>query len=449
MVKVATNMENEKTWQLLIDAINQNKVVPIIGDEFYYAEIEGKKIPYMEFLLSKLLEKFPLPKGLQDSFNSKEIFPDFNMIADSIHINNIITSQVYGMAENATNIYYEIEEIVKQQPILCDERIIRLLKKINFPLILTTSFLPALESSLNCNEIKSYDKSPRIDINSSNENCQTLYYLFGKCSKMNKSYMVTEDDLLDYMHYWHNLETRPKELSKILSSKFLLVLGCDYPNWLFRFFWHSIKNFNLNVVANEGLKGVAAGNVFDSDNELSRFLSRIHTHTYGDCGKVLDKILSMLPEACDTEGNTGRSFDESDNHDIFISYAHEDVEVAQSIATIFEKYGAKVWFDSSALVGSDLYDDIIQRKIQECERFVPVMSEFTENAKRGYFRKEWTLAIEELKFRLGSPYLSPIIIDNADINNPRFPKEFRDAHILDYRDNNFENAVKKLIRSFR
>lgn len=444
-------METEKTWQLLIDAINQNKVVPIIGDEFYYAEVEGKKIPYMEFLLNKLLEKFPLPKRLQDSFDEKVISPDFNMIADSIHISNLINSQMYGIAESATNIYYEIEEIVRLQPILCDERIIRLLRQVRFPVVLTTSFLPGLDNELKYDDIKAYDKSPRIDISQENNDSRTLYYLFGKCSKMNKSYMVTEDDLLDYMHYWHNFETRPKELSKMLSNKFLLVLGCDYPNWLFRFFWHSIKNFNLNIVANDGLKGVVAGNVFDSDNELSRFLSRIHTHTYGDCGKVLDTILTMLPEPSETAAPTAQvqSYRESGNHDIFISYAHENAEVAQIIANIFEKYGAKVWFDSSALVGSDLYDDIIQRKIEECERFVPIMSEYTENAKRGYFRKEWTLAIEELKFRLGSPYISPIIIDNTNICSPRIPKEFRDTHILNYRDADFENAVKKLIRSFR
>lgn len=441
-------MENEKTWQLLIDAINQDKVVPIIGDEFYYADVEGNKIPYMKFLLNRLLERFPLPKRLQDSFDAKDISPDFNMIADSIHVNNI-TSQMYGTAEGATNIYNEIEEIVKQQPVLCDERIVRLLEQISFPIVLTTSFLPALEKMVHFNDIKVYDKSPRIDISFSNDSPSTLYYLFGKCSKINKSYMVTEDDLLDYMHYWHNLDTRPKELSKILSNKFLLVLGCDYPNWLFRFFWHSIKNFNLSIVPNDGLKGVVAGSVFDFDNELSRFLSRIQTHTYGDCGKVLDTILSMLPETSTKEETTEKSFPESGNHDIFISYAHENADDAKQIAGIFEKYGAKVWFDSSDLVGSDLYDEIIQRKIEECERFVPILSEYTECAKRGYFRKEWTLAIEEFKFRLGSPYISPIIIDKANINSPKFPKEFRDVHILDFRDKDFENSVKKLIRSFR
>lgn len=442
-------MENEKTWQLLVDAINQNKVVPIIGDEFYYAVVDGEKIPYMDFLLKKLLEKYPLPQRLQDTLAEKDISPDFNMIADSIHVSNIINSQMYGLADSSTNIYYEIEDIVRRYPIICDERIVQFLNHKRFPIVLTTSFLPALEENLSFEEVRSYDKSPRIDISEINNN-QLLYYLFGKCSKMNKSFMVTEDDLLDYMHFWHNYETRPKELSKMLSTKFLLVLGCDYPNWLFRFFWHSIKNFNLYTIASEGLKGVVAGNVFDTDNELARFLSRIHTHTYGNCGKVLDIVLSLLPESHKQEELRNNSNIETDNNpDVFISYSHENAEIAQKIANIFEKYGAKVWFDSSALVGSDLYDDIIQRKIEECERFVPIMSEFTENAKRGYFRKEWSLAIEELKFRLGSPYISPIIIDNADINSPRFPKEFRDAHILDYRDSEFENAVKKLIRSFR
>ena len=96
-----------------------------------------------------------------------------------------------------------------------------------------------------------------------------------------------------------------------------------------------------------------------------------------------------------------------------------------------------------------MYDVIIRRKIEECKRFVPLLSTYTENAARGYFRKEWALSLEENKFRLGSPYISPIIIDDADINSPRIPREFKDAHTIKYKDGDFESEVKKLIRSFR
>ena len=54
-------MDKSNIWQQLSDAIQQDKVIPIIGDEFFYAEVEGENVPYTEFLLQKLLEKFPIP----------------------------------------------------------------------------------------------------------------------------------------------------------------------------------------------------------------------------------------------------------------------------------------------------------------------------------------------------------------------------------------------------
>lgn len=59
------------------------------------------------------------------------------------------------------------------------------------------------------------------------------------------------------------------------------------------------------------------------------------------------------------------------------------------------------------------------------------------------------MAIEESRFRYGDPYISPLLIDNSDITSPRFPREFKDAHVLNYLDANFEDSVKKFIRSFR
>lgn len=443
-------MNNEKIWGLLIEAITQNKVIPIIGDEFFFAEIDGQRVPYINFLIEKLSSKFPIPNGYsQDLLETSST--DFNMIADSIRISNIINSQMYGLVEKSTNLYYEINLLVETTPIICDESLIEFLDKVDFPVILTTSFLPGIENALKKRGrniiTKTYDKSPRIDIQEYDRNI--IYYLFGKCNKLNKGYMVTEDDLLDYIHYWHNIDYRPNVLSNLLSSKFLLVLGCDYPNWLFRFFWHSIKNFNFSS-NNEGIKGVVAANVLETDEELSRFLSRLQTHSLDNCNEVIENLLKILPERNQEKDNADiPTINNTNKPDVFISYAHEDTKIAKDIANIFETFGAKVWFDTTSLVGSDLYDDIIRNKIEECERFVPILSTYTETAKRGYFRKEWALSIDENKFRLGSPYISPIVIDSVNISSQRFPKEFKDAHILDYNDSEFKYLVKKIIRSFR
>lgn len=438
-------MDNDRIWDVILDAIEQNRIVPIIGDEFFYVEEGQGLVNYKQYILNLLIQKF-------DKFNlSQNLKPDFNLVADSIKISNQMQSMM-GSFKGTTSIYYEIGEIVKNTPIICDQCLVNFLSTFKFPLILSTSYIPGLESVLSSNCcIRAYDKTPRIDIADLELTPPTLYYLFGKCSKANKTYMVTEDDLLDYMHFWHNLETRPKNLSEYLSDKFLLLLGCSYPNWLFRFFWHSIKNFNL-LSGNDGVKGIVASMMLDDDNELSRFLSRIDTRGYVNAKSFMTDLIqkrrvenvnnSILAE----ENNDVIS---TNNHDIFLSYSHEDREIAVKVAERFESFGAKVWFDSSSLVGSDLYDQVIQEKITSCQRFVPLLSYTTARTQRGYFRKEWSLALEELRFRLGSPYIAPVCIDNVNINQPLIPKEFRDAHVLKFHSDGFDADVKKLIRSFR
>lgn len=434
-------MDYDRIWDVILDAIDNKRIVPIIGDEFFYVDNGEGLINYKQFILNQLVQKF-------DKFNlSQNLKPDFNLVADSIKISNQMQSMM-GSFKDSTSIYYEIGEIVKNTPIVCDQCLIDFLSAFKFPLILSTSYIPGLETILSADTIiRAYDKTPRIDIGDLDVNKPTLYYLFGKCSKANKTYMVTEDDLLDYMHFWHNLETRPRYLSEYLSDKFFLLLGCSYPNWLFRFFWHSIKNFNL-LSGNEGVKGIVASTMLDSDNELSRFLSRIDTRGYVNAKTFMN---DLVDKRC-VEGPLTSDDDEIvtiNDHDIFLSYSHEDKELATKVAEKLESFGAKVWFDSSSLVGSDLYDKIIQEKIISCQRFVPILSSNTIRLQRGYFRKEWSLALDELKFRLGSPYIAPVCIDNVDINSSLIPKEFREAHVLKYQSNDFDTDIKKLIRSFR
>lgn len=48
-------MENEKIWEILLDAIEQKRVVPIIGDEFFYVNVNGNSVSYKQHLLDTLV----------------------------------------------------------------------------------------------------------------------------------------------------------------------------------------------------------------------------------------------------------------------------------------------------------------------------------------------------------------------------------------------------------
>ena len=448
---------NERNWNLLLEAINSGSVVPILGNEIFQIDTNGKKELLEEFIIQKLAKKFDLPYEAGMGYSS---------INDKIEDMNF-QSLRFRRTGDITDIYYEINSIFRS--IQFSELL--LLKKIlsigKFPLILTTSFNPIIEDILfevsENTKVYSYNRSMKSDIpNNISAETPALYYLFGRLSKMKNSFMVTEDDLLDYLHCWHNDDTRPKNLVKYLENKFLLVIGCDYPNWLFRFLWYSIRSFSLSAV-NYETQGLVANNTLKKDYELMKFLSRVQTHVYEDSSLFIDKLLERWGaykneikdeyenknEEETSDSDESIKIDVNKAIDIFISYAHEDYATASELRRLLTENGASVWLDKRALSPSEDYRSEIKVMIQKAKRFMPVLSSNTMKEESRFFRREWTWALSELECRLSIPYIAPVVIDSVDFNDTLIPEQFRNVHIIDFNSDDLEQDIKKLIRSIR
>ena len=457
---------NERNWNLLLEAINNSSVVPILGNEIFHINSNGKNVLYEEYIIQELAKKFDVP--YEADIGNSSISIGYSSINDKIEDLNF-QSLRFRKTGDITDIYYEINSIFRN--IQFSE--LSLLKKIlsidKFPLILTTSYNPVIEDILFENsensKVYSYNRSMKSDIpNNISVESPTLYYLFGRLSKMKNSFMVTEDDLLDYLHCWHNDDTRPKNLVKYLENKYLLIIGCDYPNWLFRFLWYSIRSFSLSST-NYETQGLVANNALKRDHELSKFLSRVQTHVYEDSTLFIDKLLerwnAFKKENTDVDKNNSLDEDAKSDYcenikidinksiDIFISYAHEDYAIASKLEELLVENGANVWLDKRALSPSEDYRAEIKTIIQKAKRFMPVLSNKTTIEESRFFRREWTWALSELECRLSIPYISPVVIDSVDINDPLIPEQFRNVHIIDYNNENLELDIKKLIRSIR
>ena len=70
------NEISERNWELLLEAINNKRVVPIIGDDFFYIIENEKEVSVREFLIKKLALRF----------NVTDSFIDFSSIADAIEL---------------------------------------------------------------------------------------------------------------------------------------------------------------------------------------------------------------------------------------------------------------------------------------------------------------------------------------------------------------------------
>jgi TolB-like protein/Flp pilus assembly protein TadD len=110
---------------------------------------------------------------------------------------------------------------------------------------------------------------------------------------------------------------------------------------------------------------------------------------------------------------------------VFLSYASQDAEVAQRICEALRAAGIEVWFDQSELRGGDAWDRHIRDRIHDCRLFIALISANTEARDEGYFRREWSLAVERTRdMDEKKAFLLPVVIDNTVERNARVPERF-------------------------
>jgi TolB-like protein len=112
---------------------------------------------------------------------------------------------------------------------------------------------------------------------------------------------------------------------------------------------------------------------------------------------------------------------------VFLSYASEDAAAAERIASALRSGGIEVWFDKSELRGGDAWDHKIRDRIHNCRLFIPVISANTECRDEGYFRREWSLAVDRTRDMAHKrTFLVPVATDGTPERGASVPEKFHE-----------------------
>jgi TolB-like protein/Tfp pilus assembly protein PilF len=112
---------------------------------------------------------------------------------------------------------------------------------------------------------------------------------------------------------------------------------------------------------------------------------------------------------------------------VFLSYASDDTEAAERIATALRSAGIEAWFDKSELRGGDAWDRRIRDQIHDCRLLIAVISAHTEARDEGYFRREWRLAVERVgDMHDRKAFIVPVVIDETSERGAAVPEKFRE-----------------------
>jgi hypothetical protein len=101
----------------------------------------------------------------------------------------------------------------------------------------------------------------------------------------------------------------------------------------------------------------------------------------------------------------------------------------QRLRASLTEAGLTVWFDLDRLEAGDDFDRKIARNIARCAYFIPVVSATTQHRQEGYFRREWSYAIDRARNMAdGALFILPVSIDDTDGGQALVPDKFKALH---------------------
>ena len=111
---------------------------------------------------------------------------------------------------------------------------------------------------------------------------------------------------------------------------------------------------------------------------------------------------------------------------VFLSYASQDSDAAQTLCDALRATDIEVWFDRSELRGGDAWDQKIRVEIRDCALFVPLISAHTAARAEGYFRLEWSIAdARSHMIARNKAFIIPVCLDQTPESGADVPESFQ------------------------
>ena len=453
-------INDERLWEELLDAIDSDNVIPVIGPEMFMCEDHDNPGVYKDIhqvLINRLGKKVGISDEIS-SFSELVFNPKFTLkYIDKKNIYSLLDKEVRSFFND---FFKEPKDPISTFPDLF--LIKRLLETRKFPFVITTSFFPFVEfimRKIYGTELRTLffvnNKARDNDIKIAAEDLKkpTIYYMFGRSEKSVGRFAVTDSDMLHFTSSWLDPGKRPERLCDALHNKYILALGNGYPDWLLRFIWFSIRfdknNTYLNNTDNTYSKIKSGGGCLANESlndELIHFMRRLDVLTSKFRTEIINKISVHLES---------KIIETTRHPDVFISYSRRDGSFVSALCDALEKRGKSVWYDkgSEALQPGDNWDIHIRENIKNSKYFIPV---FTNNIivegrdPMHWYRREWKIAAKAAELR--NKFILPVAendftFENAIKAGNEIPDEIMSRQILRFSGlEDADTCAEKLIQ---
>lgn len=437
ITKPKNKKENSDRWEeeLFINRVIQGDYVLLIGsqnilsyncDEFLKAEGNSTR-----FLLNRTISEINKNYRINTS--------DYNSFTELSYFINDIDEYVL---DSLDEIEPELHDVSKD--------LIELIKSKCFKVIITTTVDPFIEEVMRevygdelvvmdifSNDINKFDLNDDIQYTK-----PTLYYLLGKADpkNRNKKFAITENKQMEVVAEKWLGKFAPKRFLKYLRSKHILSIGCKFNDWFFRFLWYMLIG-NIEQLN----KGEIAISFTDSESDISlkKYLEKQKVHIELDSKDFLSRITNLLK----LHNEEIEILNKRRQSGIFISYPNENKDIAMSLFRKLTDKKFDVWLDNSRLRTGEDFDKKIDRAIEQCQIFIPIISDSINCENVRYFRKEWDILLSYNNLS-NKRKIKPILykIKPQEVEN-KIPAEFKKS-MFDLSENDISKFIKEITEEY-
>jgi hypothetical protein len=430
---IAPQSFDDDAWDDLLNFIEERRVIPIVGPDLLRVQTDRGLMPLYEWLAGRLATRLQV---------------DASLLPRPLTLNDVVCSYL-GQRGRREEAYTRLRSILRENEFEPPTVLRQLAQITDFDLFVTTTFDPLLEKAVNAeryggqpmSEVIAYAPNRVADLPAERSQLTrtVVYHMLGRLSA-SPTYVISDEDMLEFICALQSEHLTPEKLFHELEHNHLLLIGSDFSNWLARLFLRMAKRKRLSDPRDVG--EVLADDHTLNDERLVAFLQQVsvRTRVYGGAEAFVSELHARwMKRNGAAQASAGGAAApqrflppsrEMPDNAIFISYAREDLAAVQRLKAAMDAAGLVTWFDLDRLEGGDEFDRKIRANIARCSYFVPIVSATTQRRLEGYFRREWSYAVDRsLNIADGAVFIMPVCIDDTPEAAALVPEKFRALHM--------------------
>lgn len=409
----------ELDWARLLTQVRARKVVPVVGSRLL-VDADGRPSHYPR-VAQHLLQAHGFEAGNRP-------LPEFR------ELNEAVTrlKGVIGDGEDFDDLYREIhDELARDTGEALPAPLLQLAEIADFPLVVTLTPDDLLERAYaeKKRRVNVVKHSPRLETKETTDleegweptgQAVNLLYLFGKANPLPLMYAIHDEDVLEYAH---NIIAGggnvPARFLDALRARNLLLIGCNFPDWLSRFFLRATRNSPL-AAPKRGDKTWLVDRLDREDpfvGFIDKYTAKAAVLSHVDPVRFVGELYERWKGAGGAAALGPRVAAPprpAERPVFFISYSRGDAASAnalrETLAARLQLAEAEIWFDKDEIKVGEPFPERIMGAIRSCRYFLPLVSRDATERERAYVFREWheaTRLLPEVK----PPFLLPLVVD--------------------------------------